>query len=295
MVTIDRIRYFLSTAETLSFSQAAKACFVSQTAISQQIAQMEKELGVSLFIRQNKSIRLTPAGKHLYPMAKKLFDEYVAMITDMRHTFAHSERITLAVSGNFEAQLLTFAIPAFRKKHPDTVVVSKNVNLENVARTFEVGECDLAFAITGEIEPKDVIAAEVIRGHMGIGVSVNNPLASRAALSSAELLHHPLVLFRCKPGLKCAAVMHDWVLSLGYREKDILWADTVEEQQFMVSVDQCISILPDSILCPGVRVVPISDLEIPYSISTYYHRHTKELDDLVSLLKEAGDIIAGND
>lgn len=57
------LNYFVHAAETLNFTKAAKECYISQTAISLSIAKMEEELGFMLFDRNNRSIRLTPAGR----------------------------------------------------------------------------------------------------------------------------------------------------------------------------------------------------------------------------------------
>lgn len=294
MVTIERVRYFLSVAQTLSFSQTAKDCYVSQTAVSQQIAQLERELGVTLFFRQNKKVCLTPAGKHLLPMAEKLYDDYIAMISDMERTYRRPDNLTLAISGNYEAQLLAVAIPTFRELFPDTVILAKKLPMEQVIRSFEEGAFDLVFALTGDFESKDALSIEVLHGVMGVAVSVNHPFAARRSILTTELPRYPFVLPRNKPGLKAPAQMLAWVRALGCDENDILWADTIEEQQFMVSVNQGISILPDYIISPGVRVLPMEDAQVPYSISVYYRRRTAELDKLIELIVDAGNHIAEN-
>ena len=60
---IRGLRYFISAAECLNFTQAAKECFITQTAMSQHIANMEKELGFQLFRRNNRRVELTAAGR----------------------------------------------------------------------------------------------------------------------------------------------------------------------------------------------------------------------------------------
>lgn len=58
-----RVIYFLTIANCLSFSKAAKQLFISQQALTRQIALLEEELGVKLFVRSTRSVRLTEAGK----------------------------------------------------------------------------------------------------------------------------------------------------------------------------------------------------------------------------------------
>ena len=63
---LKQIQYFQAIARCGSFSEAAEACFISQSAISQQLQALERELGVQLVDRSKRRIALTPAGKYFY-------------------------------------------------------------------------------------------------------------------------------------------------------------------------------------------------------------------------------------
>jgi DNA-binding transcriptional LysR family regulator len=69
---LRHLRYFLAVAETRSFTQAAARCFVAQSALSQQIARLEKDVGAALFSRTSRSVRLTAAGEVLEPLARRV-------------------------------------------------------------------------------------------------------------------------------------------------------------------------------------------------------------------------------
>ncbi len=69
---LRQLKYFVSAAKHLSFTTAANECFVAQTTMSQQIKELEKDLGVSLFTRKNNAIALTPEGKQLKKDAEKI-------------------------------------------------------------------------------------------------------------------------------------------------------------------------------------------------------------------------------
>ena len=62
-MNLKQLEYFIAVAESLSFTKAAKKCYISQTAITLQIQSLEKRLGVSLFIRDKHHVELTAAGK----------------------------------------------------------------------------------------------------------------------------------------------------------------------------------------------------------------------------------------
>ena len=63
---LKQIKYFQAVGCCNSFSEAAEECFISQSAISQQIEALERELGVALLKRENRRFSLTPAGEHFY-------------------------------------------------------------------------------------------------------------------------------------------------------------------------------------------------------------------------------------
>ena len=66
---LRQLRYFAKAAEILNFSDAAKSLNIAQSSLSQQIKQLEDELGTLLFIRNSHSIRLTEAGEVMLPFA----------------------------------------------------------------------------------------------------------------------------------------------------------------------------------------------------------------------------------
>ena len=68
---LRQLRYFVKVAETLNFSEAAKALFVTQSTLSQQIKQLEQDLDTPLLIRSSHSVALTEAGMELLPFALK--------------------------------------------------------------------------------------------------------------------------------------------------------------------------------------------------------------------------------
>lgn len=69
------MKYFVAVVECNSFTEAAEQCYISQSAISQQIRTLEKELGVELLHRENRKFTLTSAGEYFYSQSKGILDE----------------------------------------------------------------------------------------------------------------------------------------------------------------------------------------------------------------------------
>ena len=73
---MKQMKYFQAVVRCKSFTKAAEECFISQSAISQQIRALENELGVKLLIRRNRSFSLTPAGEYFYQKSLVLISDY---------------------------------------------------------------------------------------------------------------------------------------------------------------------------------------------------------------------------
>ena len=75
-MSIHRLPVFIAAARNLNFTKAAEELCISQTAISQQIKQLEQELGFELFVRSKRGVQLTPAGEAFYRRCEKISTQY---------------------------------------------------------------------------------------------------------------------------------------------------------------------------------------------------------------------------
>lgn len=82
---LRQLRYFVAVADTLNFSRAAESLYVSQSALSKQVAELEQELGVILLERDKRSVRLTRAGELLLPEAKSILMRTEKIVPLLRH------------------------------------------------------------------------------------------------------------------------------------------------------------------------------------------------------------------
>ncbi len=71
---LRQLRYAVAVAETRNFTRAAARCFVAQSALSQQVRNLERELGVALFARTSRRVELTPAGEAFLPAARQCLE-----------------------------------------------------------------------------------------------------------------------------------------------------------------------------------------------------------------------------
>jgi len=121
---LRQLRYFLAAASYLNFTKAAEACNIVQSAMSQQITALEKELNVQLFERTNRGLRLTTAGEIMANEARRLLDQVEITREIIDQAKNHYESVLrIGCHGNLLRQRLPQALRAFRRAYPATRVV----------------------------------------------------------------------------------------------------------------------------------------------------------------------------
>jgi DNA-binding transcriptional LysR family regulator len=169
-----QLEYLVAVADTGGFSRAAQRCFVSQSAVSHQIAALEKELGTDLFDRAGRTVRLTESGEVLLPRARDLLrlrDEAADAVRP------RPDRIRLAANMSFAREALG-AIADVRGRHPDAEV---DLLIKPFAQRIEAvtsGDADLAL-IRGRIDEPGLYMEPLWVDHPLIAFSEQHLLVRR--------------------------------------------------------------------------------------------------------------------
>lgn len=151
-MTVKQLRAFLAVAQTLSFTQACERLHLSQPALSLAIKGLEDTLGGKLLIRSTRSVRLTPEGESLVPLAKHLLAQWDNTEERLRQRFTlQLGRLGVAAMPAFASNLLPAALVRFRQQYPKINITVHDVINEEVidmvrSRQVEMG---IAFAPEG--------------------------------------------------------------------------------------------------------------------------------------------------
>ncbi|MFC3853928.1 transcriptional regulator GcvA [Salinispirillum marinum] len=137
---LTSLRTFWYVAEHESFKRASEHLFVTQAAVSHQIRQLEDFLGVSLFERGNREVRLTKDGQRLLPYVQQGFSALRAGVTLVKDD-ADPNVINLSVMPAFASRWLVPRLGQFRQLHPE---IRLNLKPTQQLETFSDGEMDLA-------------------------------------------------------------------------------------------------------------------------------------------------------
>lgn len=229
---LRQMKYFVTVVDCSSFTEAAEQCYISQSAISQQIHSLEEELGVQLIHRENRRFDLTPAGEYFYTQSKLLLDEADRIRREtIRIAQMDESRLRIGYLRNYSGQELHMAVAEFSGLYPD-------ISIEIVAGTHEelydlirFGGVDIVIsdqrrAFSEAYENKILLECECIAE-----ISDNHPLSINNTLTLKELKQTPCILIApSKYQDSEAAYYRD---TLGFSDY-FLYAENLEEGRLMV-------------------------------------------------------------
>jgi len=289
-MNMDRLVYFVTIAECHSFTVAARKCFISQTAISQQMAALEETFGVQLFARSYSGVELTEAGAHLLPYAQATLDAYQAMMDAMKARYGKTTALTVAYTGPLEQQLLHRAIPGFCAEHADVEIHFRQYRMSQLNDALRQGACDIALSIPSEIRYSGCHSVTVLQRPTMVAVSTASPLAQKPLLTLADIRAFPIVILQPDATLTAADRIHQWLLSLSFTEEHILRADTIEDQLLMVAANQGLSFMPQGLISAGIRLIPLQeDILAPHRMVACFKRNDGVTLAFVRHLQSAGE------
>jgi DNA-binding transcriptional LysR family regulator len=192
---------FVAVAEELHFGRAAKRLHMAQPPLSQQIRHLEKELGVQLFERSTRSVKLTSAGhSYLEPVRTVLEDLALATRTARAAGLGEYGRVTVGFAGASSHESLPLLTRAVRAAHPGIELVLKGQTYADaaLARVAE-GSLDLGFVRLPLAQPG--IEARVIgEEELIVALPSDHPLTQRDRIPIAALAEEPFVSFPANAG-----------------------------------------------------------------------------------------------
>ncbi|WP_141578339.1 LysR family transcriptional regulator [Actinomadura sp. WMMA1423] len=194
---LQQMRYVVAVAETANFTRAAERCRVVQSALSHQIARLERELGTRLFDRTSRRVRLTPAGEAFLPAARQALD-----------AADRARAEVAAVSGEIRGRLAIGAIPTvtavdlpnalkdFHVRHPQVRITLRLGGSTEMAERVRQGTLDIAFlGLPRSARPKGVQGRVLARGELVAVVAPGHPLAEAADVDLRRLSDEVFVDF----------------------------------------------------------------------------------------------------
>ena len=189
-----QLRYFVKVAELRSFSEASKALFISQSTLSQQIKQLEEELGVELLVRDSRHVSMSDYGEQYLPYAKQVLKD-VDTSTERMNDVRQLKIGTLNVGATYTfCPLLADTVRDYMKKYPGIKLKIYCRSMENLMEMLEHGQLDVALSYKPLQSYDDIDSHILFNSNLCVIAGKDNPVAKKERIRLAELENLPLVL-----------------------------------------------------------------------------------------------------
>lgn len=191
---LRQLRYFVRTAQTLNFSEAARSLYVSQSTLSQQIKSLENELGTILFQRDSHSASLTQSGEMLLPLAIQTIqaaEACKAQADDLKEMLTGELNIGITYSFN---HILTETVKNFVREHPGVKLNIIYRNMEELMEALRHREVDLVLAFKPGQHYNEIESSDLFSDQISVIMRKDHALAGRKSISIEELSRYRLAI-----------------------------------------------------------------------------------------------------
>lgn len=184
---LRHLRYFEAVARHSHVTRAAAELHIAQPALSKQISQLEQELGVALFDRVGRNVRLTEAGEALLPHARAVMAQVEAARAEMAERIGLSRgRATVGTPPTVGTQLLPEVLAAFNRRYPGIELRLHEAGVQTLLDLLETGLTDVA-VVTLPVEDEHLTVIPLFTEEMVVAVWRDHPLAARESVNIGEL------------------------------------------------------------------------------------------------------------
>jgi len=231
-VLLKQLKYFIMVVKYNSFTEAAERCYISQSAISQQIQTLEKELGVDLIHRENRRFIITPAGEYFYRHGQELLDEIEKLRREtIRIGQDNESQLRIGYLKCYSGQDLHQAIADFSQAYPDVSIQIVNGTHEELYDLIRSGGVDLVLSDQRRAFSHEYINFHLLYCDCYVEVSNRSKLSALAQVSPEDLRGSPCILISSKEQQDNEQEFYQNTLGFS---GNFLFAENLEEGRLMV-------------------------------------------------------------
>ena len=266
---LRQLKYFVEVARNEHFSKAAETLHVAQSALSRQVGLLEKELGVELFEREGRNVKLTQIGKMFLEqavIALKAIDNAAQLIEE----YLEPERgiIHIGFPSSIASSTLPTIISAFKREHPDVRFHLRQGSYEYLTEGIKKREIDLAFIGPVPLDDPDLHADILFSENFFALLPETHPLAENDHLSLYQMERESFVLF--PKGFVLRELVVDACHQAGFRPLVPYESEDIDAIKGLVSSGIGVALLPETTLFgnipSGTVKMKISHPEVKRSV-----------------------------
>jgi DNA-binding transcriptional LysR family regulator len=272
-INADLLRTFIEVARLEHLGRAAEALQNDQSTVSRKIARLEHEVGVPLFERIGRSIRLTKAGRRFVARAERILAEMRDAVAEAAGTVsAETGEVHLGFLHTVGARWLPERLARFLDQYPGVrFILEEGTTGEVVAGVLD-GRFDLGILGPPPTNTPEIEVVPLFRERISLVVPLEHRLVGRASVTLRDLAGEQLILPRSRSGLR--RVIDDAFARQGLSEHVAYEGDDFAIVQGLVEAGLGITLLPIPLPSPSTRVVviPLRDPPIARTMAIAWDR-----------------------
>lgn len=256
---LRQIKYFMEVAKREHVTEAAEALHVAQSAVSRQVFNLEAELGVDLFIREGRSVRLTRIGRIFLEHMERAMN-VIDDATQVVEEYIDPEKGTIHIG--FSASLASYILPTaifyFRKQYPDVKFVLNQGSYSELIEAVKKGEINIAILGPLPAEQEKIKSSILFTEDIVALLPSHHPLARRSSIKLIELRDDSFVLF------PKGFILHDLImegcLQRGFKPEVSFEGKDLDAIKGLVSAGLGVTLIPEVTL---VDCLPRATVKVP--------------------------------
>ena len=274
----------LKVHETGNYTRAAEQLSLTQPAVSQHIKQIEKELGISLFVRSGGKIRPTADGKLVIEYAERVVSLYENLQQALRDQQRSVDRLRVGITHTSESNVVTEVLAKYAEQNENLSITIQTDTINNLYAMLKNYKIDIAI-VEGAVQDASINSIMLDTDFLVCAVSNENPLARKSIVTLDELKRERLILRLPSSGTRN-------LFAVSIDEFNVtLEVDNIATIKDLIRRNYGVSILPRSACMDELKkgkmtVLPIENLSMIREMNILYHksfRHADILQDIAPL------------
>jgi DNA-binding transcriptional LysR family regulator len=247
-ITLRQIRYFVAAAESGKVTEAAASIGISASAVTSAIQELESMLGVSLFDRHHKGLKLTYNGYHFLQHCQNI----LSAVSTAMHTFKdrkqYSGKLKLGVSPTVSGYFLTPLLSRFGRAFPNVNVEILELKRQIAESKIANDQIDIAILLVSNAEESDQLSREVlVSSKRKVWTATDHPLLQKKSISLNDIATYPYVQLTIDEAAK--SHMNYWEM-FNLKPNIVFETSVIEAVRSMVATGEGITILSDMVYRP---------------------------------------------
>lgn len=263
-MNITQMKYFITVAKTLNFTKAAEILFITQPALSRQISAIENELNLQLFVRSNRSVRLTPPATVLLKEFERIYNDYNLAVANARNSFQGlSGELNIGIlEGMYVGDLFPGILNYLSEYYPHIKINLHTYSFNSLIKQLYENKLDIIFTLFFDIAEREMVRYKVIektRDH--VVVHKNHRLAGASKVKLSDFKDDTIIMVSTEDSEMSPKLIIDACKTSGFTPK-VKFASSLSEEMLWVEAGVGVCILDSRNILYSNHSVRFLDVDI---------------------------------